>query len=468
MSTKKRSNLSRREFVKSASAAAVAAIAAPTIIPSSALGNADQAPPSERLGIGFIGMGKQCGGHVGRMFSERNVQILAVCDVDTTRREFFRNHIDEKYAELEQKDYKGCKSYVDYRELLAQPGIDAVFIVVPDHWHTTMSIEAAKAKKDIYCEKPLTLTIGEAKTIIDAVRKYERVFQTGSQQRSEPEYFRQACEYVRNGRLGNLKEIHVGIGTTSKPCDLPAQDPDPGLNWDMWLGQAPKRPYNEILCRKGLPDTYPFNPGWRDYREYSGGHITDWGAHHFDIVQWALDKDNSGPVEIRPPEKEGELYGASFIYRDTPAGAEVPVIHKSTVYEYDGKDGQGKQQHFVENNGILFIGEKGKLFVNRGKIVTDPESILATPIGDNDKKLYKSPGHHADWLKCIQTRERPVADVEVGARSVTACHLMNLAYWNHKRLQWDPQKWEFTGNNAAEANKWIHREQRDPYKLPTI
>src|SRR5204863_10117875 len=195
---------------------------------STALGDDKKAAPSERLAVGFIGVGKQNSGHLNAFAGRKDAQVMAVCDVDTTRRDHFKNAINEKYTKLERKDYKGCDAYEDFHELLARPDIDAVFIATPDHWHTAIAIEACKAKKDIYCEKPLTLTIAEARTLIDAVRKHDRVFQVGSQQRSEGP-FRDACEYILNGRLGKIREVHVGIGPTSKPCDLPAQPVNPGL-----------------------------------------------------------------------------------------------------------------------------------------------------------------------------------------------------------------------------------------------
>jgi predicted dehydrogenase len=292
------------------------------------------------------------------------------------------------------------------------------------------------------------------------------VFQTGSQQRSDQE-FRRACEYVQNGRIGKIKEVWVGIGATSRKSDKPEQPVPPGLDWDRWLGQAPKLPYNDEAARGGkLPDAYPFNPGWRDFREFSGGYVTDWGAHHYDITQWALDMDQSGPAEILPPEKAGDQYGVRMIYRGSPVGgSEILVTHKNMVFEHDEvKDGKTKHQR--ESNGILFIGERGRLFVTRGKIISDPGDILKEELSEGDKKLFKSPGHHENWLGCIKTRQTPIAGVEVGARSVTVCHLANLAYWHGKRLQWDPKKWEFTGENAAEANAWRTREQRAPYQLP--
>ena len=453
------SSLSRRQFVKAASAA----VAAPMIIPSGVLGNDKVAAANSRLGVGFIGMGKQVGGHVNGMLGQKNVNVLAVCDVYQPRMDHFRKMIDDKHAEFERKDAKPCAGYLDYRELLARPDVDAVFIVTPDHWHTAIAVDACKAKKDIYCEKPLTLTIDEAKLMLDAVRKHERVLQTGSQQRSEGPFYR-AVQIIQGGKIGKVKEVRVGIGSTSRPCDLPAQPEPSGLEWNQWLGQAPQRPYNEVLCRQGLPDKYPFNPGWRDYREYSGGHVTDWGAHHIDITQWALGQDAAGPDEIRPPEagqKDG--YGATLLYKKTPVGDDIVVTHVKQVYEYEGVDKDGKPQQKRESNGILFIGENGKLFVNRGVLISEPDSIVKEFPADP-----KRPGHHQNWLDCIASRQRPIADVEIGARSVTACHLMNLAYWNNQKLNWDPKQWQFTGDNAAEANKWIHREARKGFELPTI
>ena len=472
----KKTPITRRDLMKrTASVAAVAAmtgaVAAPTIIPSSALGNQDKAPPSERLNVGFIGVGKMNSSHLNGFAGRKDAQVMAVCDVDTTRREHFKKVIDDKYAKLERKDYKGCGAYEDYRELLARDDIDAVFIATPDHWHTAIAIEAAKAKKDIYCEKPLTLTIQEAKLLIDAVRKYDRVFQTGSQQRSEGP-FRQAAEIVLNGRLGKIKEVHVGIGPTAKKRDLPGQTPHEGLNWDKWLGQAPQQEYNEVLCRKGLPDNYPFNPGWRDYREFSGGYVTDWGAHHFDITQWALGMDNYGPVEILPPEKEGAKYGAKLIYRGSPVGEEIVVHHSEVIWTEPSKEplkeGEKPRGPRRETNGIRFVGERGEMFVNRGTIEAKGGSFVKEPLSISEQKLYKSPGHQTNFVECVRERRRPICDVEIGARSVTVCHLVNLAYWNHAKLKWDPTRWEFVGANAAEANRWRSREQREPYRLPAI
>lgn len=454
--------LSRRTILKGAAAVSAAA-AFPTIIPSSALGDDKKTAPSNRLNLGFIGIGKQASGHLNFMLGRTDTQVIATCDVDATRREHFRKSVDTKYEELKRKDYKGCVGIVDYHELLARKDIDAVVIGTPDHWHTAILIDAANAKKDIYCEKPLTLTIHEAKTAIEAVRKHDVVFQTGSQQRSEGP-FREVVDYIRSGKLGKIKEVFVGIGVTSKPCDLPAETPKAEIDWERWLGQAPTRPYHSRLAHAGeLPGAYPFNPGWRDFREFSGGYVTDWGAHHFDITQWALQMDGSGPDEIHPPEKEGDEYGAKFIYRNSPAGDEIVVHHVHQVFEHDDAK-TGKK--VKETNGILFVGEKGKIFVSRSVKISQPESILATPLTDADKKLPNTGQHRVNWLECIRNRTRPVCDIAVGAGSATVCHLVNLAYWHHTKLKWDPKKWEFIG--GAGDNAWLTRPRREPYKLPDI
>ena len=460
---RKGNSVSRRDFVKSAAAIAVSA---PTIISARALGSQKTVAPSERLALGFIGIGKQgSGAHLERLSGQSNVQVIAVCDVHTGRRERAKNLVEEKYQKLERPAQ--VAEYVDFMELLGRKDIDAVVIAVPDHWHAAPVIEACKAKKDIYCEKPLTLTIHEAKTLIDAVRKHDRVFQTGSQQRSEGP-FREACEYVRNGRLGKIKEVWVGVGPSSKPCDLPAEDTPSGIEWDMWLGQSPERPYNDVLCRKETdPNKYPFNPGWRDYREFSGGYVTDWGAHHYDITQWALGMDHAGPAEILPPESPSDEYGAQIIYRGSPCGDEIVVTHKNVVYEGEARDPRTRESRpMKQTNGILFIGEHGKIFVNRGIILSEPEGILKEPIHEDEIFYFKSPGHHQDWMDCIKTRKRPIADIEIGARSVTVCHLINLAYWHHRKLTWDPHRWEFPGD--AEANAWRDRPRRGKYQLPEI
>jgi predicted dehydrogenase len=438
------SGMTRRDFVKAAAIAGV-----PLIVPGGALGDDKKEPASERLNIGFIGIGRMNREHLGHFLGQKEVQVVAVCDCDKNRRENAKMIVEKRYADQTKNgQFKGCTAYTDFRELIGRKDIDAVVIATPDHWHTIPCLEALKAKKDIYCEKPLTLTIHEARTLIQAVRKTERVFQTGSQQRSE-NGFRFACELVRNGRIGKLKTVYVDVGGPSKPCDLPEEKLEEGLDWDLWLGPAPKRPYNSVLSPRGI---HPHFPAWRNYREYSGGMMTDWGAHHFDIAQWGLGMDESGPSEIIPPENAKADRGVRYLYANG-----VEVIHGQTPHEYE----PGKKGH-----GVTFVGSDGKIFVDRGFLRSDPAEIIKQPIGEKEVHLYKSPGHQRDWLNCIKTRKRPICDVEVGARSVTVCHLGNLAYWNHRKLKWDAKEWTFIDD--AEANKWLDRERRDPWQLPKV
>jgi predicted dehydrogenase len=435
--------MTRRDFVKGAAAAAAGL---PLLLPGPSRGDEKKPAAGDRLTLGFIGVGKQNSGHLGHFLGQKDVQVLAVCDVDTTRRDHARKTVEDRYAEqVKSGRYKGCAAYNDFRELLARKDIDAVVIATPDHWHAIPVLEACKAGKDIYCEKPLSLTIREAKAMIDAVRKYDRVFQTGSQQRSSNE-FRLACELVRSGRIGKVKAVYVNVGGPSKWCDLPEEKEEPGLDWDRWLGPAPRRPYNSVLSPRGVHDHFP---AWRNYREYSGGMMTDWGAHHFDIAQWGLGMDKSGPVEIIPPEDPKAERGLRYVYANG-----VEVIHAE---EYE----PGKKV-----NGVAFIGSDGKVFVNRGYLASDPAELIKEPLGDKDVHLPRSPGHQADWLNAIRSRQRPLCDVEIGARSVTLCHLGNLAYWNHRKLHWDPEHWQFVGDE--EANKWLDRERRDLWQLPEV
>lgn len=427
--------ISRRLFLAASAAAAV-----PLIVPCSALGAAQQPGANDRLGLGFIGVGTQGRGLLNGFLGQKDVQVIAVCDVDTTRRESARKTVEGRYAaQMKSGQYRGCGAYNDFRDLLNRKDIDAVVIATPDHWHAIPVIEACRASKDIYCEKPLSLTIHEARTMMEAVRRHKRVFQTGSQQRSSNE-FRQACELVRSGRIGKLRSVNVNVGAPSIPCNLPEEKAEPGLDWDRWLGPAPQRPYNSVLSPRGVHKHFP---NWRLYREYSGGMMTDWGAHHFDITQWGLGMDESGPVEIIPPADPKATTGLRYRY-----GNGVEVTH-----------GPG-------NRGVRFVGSNGEITVDRGYLSSNPAEIIKMPITEKDVQLYRSPGHLRDWLNCIRSRRRPICDVEIGARSVTVCHLGNLAYWNHRRLRWDPKGWRFVGEDGN--NKWLDRERRAGYQLPNV
>jgi predicted dehydrogenase len=428
---------SRREFL----ARGASALAAPAVLSSAALGaGAGKTPASERIALGFIGMGVMCRSHLEHFLGKDDVQVVAVCDVDTTRREKARTTADESYSKKAKGSYKGCAGFNDFRELLARPDIDAVVIATPDHWHAIPVIEACKAGKDVYCEKPLTVSLLEAKTVVDAVRKHQRVFQTGSQQRTEFDgKFRTACEYVRNGRIGEVLTIHVGVGEPARPCDLPGESPEPGLDWDLWLGPAPMRPYNHELSPRGVHKHFP---AWRKYREYGGGGLSDMGAHHFDIAQWALDRDHSGPVEVAPPHDETATIGARFRYDDG-----VEMVHGGP-------------------SGATFVGTKGIIYVDRGKLESIPDNILKKPLGDGDARLPRAEGHRTNWVECMRSRATPIASVEAGAHSAAVCILANLVYWHRRPLKWDPKTWQFPGD--AQANAWLDRDRRDTWPLPTV
>jgi predicted dehydrogenase len=428
---------SRREFARRGG---LAALATPLLTAATSAAQDEPKPgANDRLTLGFIGMGIQSRGHVNYFLNRKDCQVVAVCDVDTTRREAAKETVEKKYAGASKDgSYKGCAAYNDYRELLARDDIDGVVICTPDHWHAIPVLEACRAKKDIYCEKPLTLTIHEAKVLIDAARKQGVVFQTGSQQRSSEE-FRKAVAYVRSGRIGKVLEVYADVGGPSRPCDLPEEATEPGLDWDRWLGPAPKRPYHSILSPRGMHKHFPL---WRSYREYSGGGMTDWGAHHFDIAQWGLGRDESGPVEVIPPADERSEKGVTFVYDDG-----VKLIH----------GGPG---------GCCFVGEKGVILVNRGRLEAIPGKLFDEPLKEGDLEIPESPGHQANWVECIKTRQKPICDVEIGARSVTVCHLGNLAYWNRTRLKWDPKHWTF--KDGAGDNAWLDVERRDPWQLPTV
>jgi predicted dehydrogenase len=429
-----RQPLSRRDFIKNSGAA----FAIPAIVPASVLGRQDP-PPSERITIGVIGVGYQARGHLGLLIRHPDVKVLAVCEVDQKRRENAKQMVEEWYSE--DKAYKGCAAYTDFRELVARDDVDAVLIGTPDHWHAIPAVEAMKHGKDVYCEKPLTLTIAEAKTLIDVARRRNRVFQVGSQQRSDRE-FRIACEAVRNGRIGKIKQVFAAVGGPSRPCDLGEEEMEPGLAWDVWLGPAPARPYHSVLSPRGVHSHFP---DWRSFKEYSGGGMTDWGAHHFDIAQWGLGMDEAGPVEIIPPDDPKRGQGVRFVYANG-----IELVHGG----WTTPDGKGI-------GGVNFVGETGAVHVDRGQLQSWPESVVKEPLGANEQPLYKSPGHHQDWFNCIRNRKRPICDVEIGARSVTVCHLGNLAYWNGRKLKWDPKRWRFVGDR--EADTWRDRERRAPW-----
>ena len=424
--------VSRRQFLARTAGAMGAFAAAPHLLTSRALGAEGAAPPSERLTMGFIGIGNMGGGHLGDVAHNAGVQIVAISDVKAGVAADGKRRVEETYAQSRGKgNYKGVDLYHDFRELLARPDIDAVLIATPDHWHATCAVLAARAGKDMYSEKPLSLTIREAEQMVEAVRRYGRVFQTGSQQRSEGN-FRVACELVRNGYIGELKKVNVGIGEPSADKYLPEEPVPEGVDWDRWLGPSPWHPYNSTRI------SGDYGGGWRHIRDTSGGMTTDWGAHHYDIAQWGMGMDGfgKGPVEILPPDGK-DIQHITFRY---PNGV---------VMEKDGA------------NGILFQGTEGKVEVNRGYLKTWPESLMKVQLKPSDVHLYRSPGHKEDFFTCIRTRQRPICDVEIGASTITTCHLSNIAFWLNRPIRWDPVKREIIGD--PEAARWLDRPKREPY-----
>ncbi len=426
--------VNRRNFLRTSSSIALGT----ALMPSSGK-SGRRVAANDRIAIAMIGCGKMASDyHLGELLKQPDVQVNAVCEVDESRREIFQNRVNQHYS-TGKRDYQGCDAVIDYREVIGRDDIDAVCIATPDHWHAIPLIQACQAGKDVYCEKPLTLTIREAQLCVEAARKHQRVVQVGSQQRSNvfgP--FRQAVELIRSGRLGKISKVTVGVGKPSVPCDLAEEKMEPGLDWDLWLGPAPRRAFNSVLSPRGMHKHFP---QWRAYQEYSGGGHTDMGAHHYDIAQWALGRDQSGPVEIIPPADPQSGVGVRYLYDDG-----LEIVHGGP-------------------SGCVFHGERGTLHVDRGLLKSDPPDIAKTPLADNEVHLPVSPGHHRNWLDCIESRQRPVADVEYGARTVTTIHLGNLAYWHGRSFQWDPVAWKFEN---PQDNALLDRERRDPWQLPKV
>ncbi len=425
--------LSRRSFVQGSVAAS---LTGPLLLSTSS--RAQDNPPSNRLNLAFIGVGTMGRGHVSRFLNFGDVQVVAISDVVRERAESAKETVEKKYAAATKSGtYKGCDLYNDFREVLARKDVDAVVIATPDHWHATGCVLAAQAKKDIYCEKPLTHTIAQGQKIIDAVRGNKIVFQTGSQQRSEfGGLFRKAVEYVRNGRIGKLKIVRIGVGGPPVKCDLPEQEIPAGTDWNLWLGPAAERPYNEVLCPKGVHKHFP---AWRNYKEFAGGGLADMGAHHFDIAQWAMNMDGSGPIEIVPPE-------------DAKAGSGLKYFYANGVEMFHGGP-----------SGCTFEGSEGTIYVDRNKIESTPAKILEEPLTDKDQRVYFADNHARNWLDCIRSRKDPICTAEIGASSAAICHLGAIGYELRRPLKWNPDTKQFMGDD--EANKLLDYNMRPQWKV---
>ncbi len=423
---RKARSISRREFLKGSSVAATAVAFAPIIVPSSVFGaNA----PSNHITIGSIGLGGMGTSDMKGFKGNPDAEVVAVCDVDAGhRREAC------KVAGLDPKS-----SYNDFRELLVRDDIDAVVVATPDHWHVPISIAAVRAGKDVYCEKPLTLTIAEGRALVDEVRRYRRVLQTGSQQRSS-DNFRFACELVRNGRISKVHTVRVGIPGNNRTCE-PTWMPEPvpeGFDYDLWLGPALWAPYHRQRCH------YEF----RFMLDYSGGQPTNWGAHHLDIAQWGLGMDNSGPVEI---VGKGEFPTTGLFTTATKVYFEAMYADGAKLICQTG------------GSNTRFEGADGWVDVSRGDLKTQPESLKKEIIGPDEIHLYQSRDHKQNFLDSIKSRKDPIASAEIGHRSATLCHLGNIAMLLGRKLKWDPVKERFIGDSAA--NSMLSRSLRAPWRL---
>ena len=426
-------NISRRNFFRTASLAAGAMV----VVPRHVLGGRGFIPPSDQIRLGIIGTGKLSLELFRRFTVLSGVKLVAACDVHREKLLRFRHVVEGWYGENMNITLKGFDTFEKYEDLLAMDGIDAVIVDTPDHWHAIIAIAAMKAGKDVYCEKPLAHTIEEGRAMVNATRKYNRILQTGSMQRSWTD-FRHACELVRNRYVGEIKKILVSVGDPAVACDLPAEPVPEALNWDRWVGPAQMRPYHQILAPPIEQSDWPM---WRLYREFGGGILSDWGTHMFDIAQWALGMDESGPVRLDPPKNPAAKRGLKFTY-----ASGVEMVHED----------------FGRGWAVRFIGTEGSLDISREFLDSKPENIVTASIPENGIHLYKSVNHYADWIQSIKQRTLPVADVETGHRSASICNMANIAYQLRKPLKWDPVKEEF---DDKEANRLRGKEYRKPYLL---
>jgi predicted dehydrogenase len=439
-------NLSRRGFMQR-SLAAMAAAGLPAWYAREvfALDQEKKKPGDEPIVVGAIGIGSpQSRGRAiaGDARKDKNVKYIAVCDVDGRHRAAAAKLFDSE-----------VKQYEDFRELLDNKDVKAVTIAVPDHWHALIAIDALRKGKDVYCEKPLTLTIAEGQALVKVAKDTGRIFQVGSQQRSDKR-FRLACQLVRNGRIGKIQTVETRIGGNPTSPSLPKVEVPKELNWNFWLGPTPEVDYVEL--KKGNTTFTRCHYEFRWWYEYSGGKMTDWGAHHNDIAQWGLGMDESGPVAVEaegdPPSKEPNSYNCHPNFKIT--------------YTYAG--GAKLVCTSGGENGIKFVGEDGKwIFVSRGKInASDGDEktskLLNEPLPDSATKLYLSDNHMQNFLDGVRTRKACICPAEVGHRSVSVCHIGVIALRTGKKLKWDPKAEKF---DDADANKMLSREMRKPWKL---
>lgn len=426
--------MNRRLFLKGGALSA----AAFTILPRNVFGGKGYTPPSDKINIGLIGCGAQGPGLA--MQFVRRANVIAASDCESLRLQRLQTSVEKETEKVTGKAYKGFKQYADFNELLARTDIDAVIIATPDHWHALQTIAACRAGKDVYAEKPMSHCITEGRAMADAVKKYGRVLQVGNMQRSWRN-FRHACELVRNGYIGEIREVKVSVGPPPVKYDLPAQPVPETLNWEQWIGPAPMNPFNDELIFMN----HGGFPNWRNYREYGGGMVSDWGAHMFDIAQWALGMDDSGPIEYLPPDVKRRIPLTMYYASGTAMTHEPGGVRSS------------------DGNCVRFIGSDGIIDISRGFLDTIPSKLQDHVIGDNEIRLYHSDDHYSDFLNAIKTRKQPLSTVEIGHRTATVCQIANLCYELDRPLHWNPEKEVFF--NDVEANKRRTDVYREPYKL---
>lgn len=408
--------MKRKDFIKNS----MLAITGFSIVPRHVLGGANFLAPSDRINLGYIGTGKQVHGLLDGLGRLPETMVIAAADVDKQKLSFFIENANQVNA---NKSKIAVAGYPDYRQLLERKDIDAIVIASPDHWHALHVIDSAKAGKDIYCEKPLSLTIDEGRHMVNAATKNKRILQTGSMQRSQHN-FRHAVEMIINGYIGKVQTINVAVGSPVKQCDLPTKPTPDYLDWDMWVGPSLYRGYHPTLSPPIQSDEWA---GWRWYRDFGGGFITDWGAHMFDIVQWALEMDHSGPIAFIPPAMADAKSGLQYNYANG-----VQVYHK----------------HWGQENAIQFIGTEGTIEVSRSKLTFSNPKLKDLTFKSADKRVHYSSNHYADWIKSIKDRTSPVAPIEVGHRSATVCNAINIAYELQKEIKWNPQTEVFDNSYA--------------------
>jgi len=436
-------NITRRRFLKKSLTASLGAVAFPYIVPSAALGKAGNIAPSNRVTLGCIGVGSR-GTHNMRSLMSFDGQVTAICDVNRNRRQAAKKEVEAYYAQKNQKaDYKGCSDYDDFRTLIARDDIDAVMVATPDHWHVPIALTAVRAGKDIYVEKPLGMTIVQGQVLRDEVKRRGVIFQHGTEQRAM-RHFRYVCELVRNGYLGELKKIKVGAPGGNQGAILKPQPVPEGLNYDMWLGPAPWRPYMANFCQS--------HGHWFIYDFAASGFIAGWGIHYMDIVQWALGADQSGPVEI----SGRAVFPRQGIY-DTPISWNIDYLYSNGVRVDFTNDKQNP-------HGIVFEGTKGKIYINRSGIGRmEPRSLNRITLRPDEIHLFETNSDDRNFLEAVRARGETCSPIDAAHRSTSVCFLGNIACRLNRKLRWNPDTEKFV--NDDQANRMLSASMRSPWHL---